>query len=78
MALPQDFDPSAWLDPLEFQGLIGCVLASPKASYRALFRADGFAKPLAELRADQHIGPLIPPDARTCAPCANPPQPQPT
>jgi hypothetical protein len=61
MPLPPDFDREKWLDPLAFQGLIGAVLADRRASYRALFRADGFAKPIDELREDKHIARLLPP-----------------
>ena len=59
MAVPPDFDRSLWLDPLAFQGLIGATLANNKIQYRDLFRSDGFAKPISELRANRHIAKLI-------------------
>jgi hypothetical protein len=59
MALPNDYDRALWLDPLRFQGLIGRVIASPKASYRDLFREDGFAKPISELKQTDGIAPLL-------------------
>lgn len=57
--LPADFDPSLWLDPLTFQGLIGATLASRKVEYSELFREDGFAKPVAKLRENPNIAKLI-------------------
>lgn len=59
MPLPDDFEQERWLRPLQFQGLIGRVLASSRVQYRDLFRADGFAKPIADLRADPEIAKLI-------------------
>lgn len=61
-SLPADFDQALWLDPLSFQGLIGRVIASSKVDYSSLFREDGFAKPLADLRADPNIAKLLPQD----------------
>ena len=49
MTLPADFDRELWFDPLTFQGLIGSALAREGACYSSLFRADGFAKPKADL-----------------------------
>lgn len=57
--LPSDFDPALWLDPLSFQGLIGSVIARSDIEYRSLFRADGFAKKLADLQADPKIARII-------------------
>jgi hypothetical protein len=57
--LPADFDRGLWLDPMTFQGLVGAVLASSKVEYRELFRADGFAKPQAELRQNRHIAKIL-------------------
>lgn len=37
-----------WPDPLMFQGL--CGVSSASGNYSDLFRADGFCKPLADLR----------------------------
>lgn len=52
MNLPADFDADLWLDPLTFQFLLGHVFAHPANHlYSRLFRADGFAKPKAELMA---------------------------
>lgn len=59
MTLPADFDRAKWLDPLTFQGLIGCVLAQWKVPYEALFREDGFAKPISELRADRRVAKML-------------------
>lgn len=47
MTLPADFDRDLWPDPLTFQGLVGLALSN--GHYLELFRADGFAKPKAEL-----------------------------
>lgn len=47
MTLPSDFDRDLWFDPLTFQGLIGVSLSRHK--YAELFRADGFAKPMADV-----------------------------
>jgi hypothetical protein len=49
MALPADFDRDLWFDPLTFEGLIGSSFAREGSAYSSLFRADGFAKPKAEL-----------------------------
>lgn len=57
MTLPPDFDRELWLDPLSFEGLIGRALAS--GMYAELFREDGFAKPIAELRQDRRIARLM-------------------
>lgn len=59
MGLPADFDRELWLDPLTFQGLVGATLASRKVEYRELFRKDGFAKPIADLRENPEIAKLI-------------------
>lgn len=59
MSLPADFNRELWLDPLKFEGLIGAVLASSKIEYRDLFRSDGFAKPIADLRQNSEIAKLI-------------------
>jgi 5-methyltetrahydrofolate--homocysteine methyltransferase len=47
--LPADFDRDLWFDPLTFEGLIGSSFAREGSAYSSLFRADGFAKPKAEL-----------------------------
>lgn len=59
LSLPADFDSALWLDPLTFQGLIGATLASSKVEYRDLFRKDGFAKPISELRENREIAKII-------------------
>jgi hypothetical protein len=59
MPVPRDFERQLWLDPLKFQGLIGAVLASKEVEYTELFRADGFAKPEADLRSDPRIAELL-------------------
>jgi hypothetical protein len=55
--LPPDFDRSLWLDPLRFEGLIGAAIAA--GLYTELFRPDGFAKPIAELRRDRRVARLM-------------------
>jgi hypothetical protein len=55
--VPADFDRTIWLHPLAFQGLIGAALAH--GIYAELFRPDGFAKPIAELRLDQRVAKLM-------------------
>ena len=57
MPLPADFDRSKWLDPLTFEGLVGAAIA--KGCYSDLFRKDGFAKPIAQLRENPVIAKLI-------------------
>lgn len=57
MTLPADFDRDKWLDPLMFEGLIGATIAS--GMYSELFRPDGFAKPIAELRQNKRVAKLI-------------------
>lgn len=53
MALPADFDPELWPDAAMFQGLVGSAIAG--GYYTDLFRADGFCKPLADLRQHPKI-----------------------
>jgi hypothetical protein len=55
--LPSDFNRDLWLDPLTFEGLVGAAIAD--GLYSELFRADGFAKPIGELRQDKRLARLI-------------------
>jgi hypothetical protein len=57
MGMPADFDRDLWLDPLRFEGLVGAAIAC--GLYRDLFREDGFAKPIADLRKDKRIAALM-------------------
>jgi hypothetical protein len=57
MTLPADFDRTKWLDPLTFEGLVGAALAS--GDYALLFREDGFAKPIADLRSNKRTARLL-------------------
>ena len=58
MLLPADFDNALWLSPMSFQGLVGAAIA--RCCYGDLFRDDGFAKPIAELRKVEAVADLLP------------------
>lgn len=57
MGLPADFDRDLWLDPLSFEGLVGAAIAH--GLYAELFREDGFAKSVAQLREHPKVAKLL-------------------